>query len=82
MPWMGFEATIPASERVKTFHALDSPATVTGINQFLGLQIMLHIKISYAQKENNWWNLHILRIWKHATLSIVQYSERIEHFGD
>jgi hypothetical protein len=30
MPWVGFEATIPASERAKTVHALDRSATVTG----------------------------------------------------
>jgi hypothetical protein len=31
MPWVGFDPTIPASERVKTVHALDRSATVTGI---------------------------------------------------
>jgi hypothetical protein len=30
MPWLGFEPTIPASKRVKTVHALDRAATVTG----------------------------------------------------
>jgi hypothetical protein len=30
MPWVGFEPTIPASERAKTGHALDRAATVTG----------------------------------------------------
>jgi hypothetical protein len=30
MPWVGFEPTIPASERAKTVHALDRSATVTG----------------------------------------------------
>jgi hypothetical protein len=30
MPWVGFESTIPASERAKTVHALDRSATVTG----------------------------------------------------
>jgi hypothetical protein len=30
MPWVGFVATIPESERVKTVHALDRSATVTG----------------------------------------------------
>jgi hypothetical protein len=30
MPWVGFEPMIPASERVKTVHALDRLATVTG----------------------------------------------------
>jgi hypothetical protein len=28
---MGFEPTIPASERAKTGHALDRSATVTGV---------------------------------------------------
>jgi hypothetical protein len=31
-PWVGFEPTIPASERAKTVHALDCSATVTGNN--------------------------------------------------
>jgi hypothetical protein len=30
MIWVGFEPTIPASERAKTVHALDRAATVTG----------------------------------------------------
>jgi hypothetical protein len=30
MPWVGFEATIPAFERAKTVHALDRAATVIG----------------------------------------------------
>jgi hypothetical protein len=30
MPWVGFEPTLPASERAKTVHALDRAATVTG----------------------------------------------------
>jgi hypothetical protein len=30
MPWVGFGPTIPASERVKTVHASDRSATVTG----------------------------------------------------
>jgi hypothetical protein len=29
MPWVGFEPTVPASERAKTVHALDRSATVT-----------------------------------------------------
>jgi hypothetical protein len=31
MFYVGFEPTIPASERVKTVHALDRSATVTGM---------------------------------------------------
>jgi hypothetical protein len=30
MPWVGFEPTIPESERTKSVHALDRAATVTG----------------------------------------------------
>jgi hypothetical protein len=30
MPCVGFETTIPASERAKTAHALDRAVTVTG----------------------------------------------------
>jgi hypothetical protein len=30
IPWVGFESTIPASERAKTVHALDRAATVIG----------------------------------------------------
>jgi hypothetical protein len=36
MPSMGFEPTIPASERAKTVHALDRSATVTG--SLLGIE--------------------------------------------
>jgi hypothetical protein len=31
---MGFEPTIPASERAKTVHALDHSATVTGLQTY------------------------------------------------
>jgi hypothetical protein len=30
MPWVGFEPTMPASDRTKTVHAPDRSATVTG----------------------------------------------------
>jgi hypothetical protein len=30
MPWVGFEPTIPAFERAKTVHALDSAADLCG----------------------------------------------------
>jgi hypothetical protein len=36
MPWVGFETTVPASTRVKTVHALDRSATVTGEFNFRG----------------------------------------------
>jgi hypothetical protein len=34
MPWVGFEPTIPAFKRAKTFHALDCAATVIGIEVY------------------------------------------------
>jgi hypothetical protein len=38
MPFVGFELTIPSSERAKTVHALDRSATVTDIKQLLVTQ--------------------------------------------
>jgi hypothetical protein len=35
MPRVEFELTIPASERVKTFHALDRSATVIGPRYYI-----------------------------------------------
>jgi hypothetical protein len=34
MPYVGFEPTIPASERAKTIHVLDRSATVTDPYRF------------------------------------------------
>jgi hypothetical protein len=34
MSLVGFEHTIPASERAKTVHSLDRSATVTGMEDF------------------------------------------------
>jgi hypothetical protein len=34
MPWVGFEPTVPASERAKTGHGLDRSATVTDTTGF------------------------------------------------
>jgi hypothetical protein len=36
MPWVGLKPTIPASERAKTFHALDCAATVIGDEEVWG----------------------------------------------
>jgi hypothetical protein len=40
MPWVGFELTIPGSERAKTVHALDRSANVTGNNNIMSIIIM------------------------------------------
>jgi hypothetical protein len=34
MPYVGFEPTMPASERAKTVHALIRSATVTGTHNY------------------------------------------------
>jgi hypothetical protein len=44
MPWMGFEPTIPASERERTVHVLDRAATVTGLQEGLEKNI---VDVSY-----------------------------------
>jgi hypothetical protein len=36
-----FESTIPASDRAKTFHALDHAATVIGLGHECGVNILL-----------------------------------------
>jgi hypothetical protein len=38
MPWVGFEPTIPASERAKTVHALDRSPTVTGTGRIRSIE--------------------------------------------
>jgi hypothetical protein len=48
MPWVGFEPTVPASERAKTVHALDRSATVTG---FLPLQVNILTPPGYEPKD-------------------------------
>jgi hypothetical protein len=45
MPCVGFELTIPAFERVKTVHALDSSTTVRGWNS-IGNSILTSISDS------------------------------------
>jgi hypothetical protein len=40
MPLVGFEPTIPASERAKTVHALDRAVTMTGYCMFNYMSII------------------------------------------
>jgi hypothetical protein len=40
MPYIGFEPTIPASEREKTVHALDREATMSGILRISTVKIL------------------------------------------
>jgi hypothetical protein len=41
MPRVGFEPTIPVSERAKTVHALDRATTVIGATEIEGYEIMI-----------------------------------------
>jgi hypothetical protein len=43
IPCVGFEPTIPASERAKTMHALDRSGTVTGPVKNTSLKVVFHI---------------------------------------
>jgi hypothetical protein len=43
MPWVGFEHTIPASERAKTVHALDCSATVNGSLSCIRFEIYIRM---------------------------------------
>jgi hypothetical protein len=41
MPYVGFEPTMPASERAKTVHALDRSVTVTGSDKAWRKQFLI-----------------------------------------
>jgi hypothetical protein len=55
MPRVGFEPTIPAFERAKTVHALDSTATVIGSNsrQVIRISNLLVLKLQAMGRESN-----------------------------
>jgi hypothetical protein len=74
IPCVGFEPTIPASERTKTLHALDRSATVTGIRDFtafnytLGTPVCMMCKFIEActifYKESSTLHLDIISLLK------------------
>jgi hypothetical protein len=49
MPCVRFELTIPASERAKTVHALDSAATVTGYSGFDEAEMVAEKPLHFTQ---------------------------------
>jgi hypothetical protein len=53
MSWVGFEPTIPAFERAKTFHALDRAATVIGYSYYW----LFKIKV-WVCDDIEWHNVH------------------------
>jgi hypothetical protein len=53
MPCVGFEPTIPASERAKTLHALDRSATVTGKKNTSYRSLMKKFRICWRWHSNS-----------------------------
>jgi hypothetical protein len=51
MPWVGFEPTVPASERAKTVHALDRSSTVTGVRGYRPTKLLENKNI-YVRMES------------------------------
>jgi hypothetical protein len=47
MPWVGFEPTIPTSDRTKIIHALDRAATVIGLQIFHEKKLLIQLVITY-----------------------------------
>jgi hypothetical protein len=50
MPCVGFEPTIPASERAKIVHSLDRSATVTGITEFTDRKFGIEVFTRSSQR--------------------------------
>jgi hypothetical protein len=54
MPWVGFELTVPDSEREKTVHALDGSATVTGEERpICNLNLSSQLGLKWPVKQNS-----------------------------
>jgi hypothetical protein len=54
VPYVGFEPTIPASERAKTVHALDRSHTVTGIAYILVVSLKFVVMVNmYIKSDRN-----------------------------
>jgi hypothetical protein len=62
MPWMGFEPTIPESERAKTFHAVDRAATVIGLWFFHNYNNQNYVHYGIINKISQAWKFKIAYI--------------------
>jgi hypothetical protein len=51
MPWVGFEPTIPASERAKAVHGLDRSVTLTG--EMLIREVNSQARSTWEYKDEN-----------------------------
>jgi hypothetical protein len=75
MPWVGFEPAIPAFERVKTVHALDRSATVTG--SYECRSPINSITNPNPVSSHTWQYAHVV---KYATFSMDTANIRKTHF--
>jgi hypothetical protein len=75
MPCMGFEPTIPVSERLKTVHTLDRAATVTGSPLLILLDLT---SVIIRCEESNYAAAHYATFFGLLSLSpsYVQYSSQ------
>jgi hypothetical protein len=64
MPWVAFEPTVPVFEKVKTVHALDRAATVSG-----------EITYIHVQREE-WWNEQKVWLFTYFIYSFMVISRR------
>jgi hypothetical protein len=61
MPWVGFEPAIPESKQAKTVHALDSAATVIGMNEHTPFEMILSPDKTSSKYPSLCWSHDILR---------------------
>jgi hypothetical protein len=61
MPCVGFEHTIPASERAKTVHALDRSSTVTGPFSLVKPEIGQKAQGFWSINETEWEEFRLVR---------------------
>jgi hypothetical protein len=86
MPWVGFEPTIPASERAKTVHALGRAATVIGLSKITPRYFTWLTKGIFRQFNVRWasWGLSlIILVWCPRYISLWQGPRRkhlFQHF--
>jgi hypothetical protein len=76
MPWVGFEPTIPTSERSKTVHASDRVATVTGVKKYKSPKNIIILM---------WWIIreirgNIMSVWHIDLRKYTSMAVRYEKF--
>jgi hypothetical protein len=60
MPGVGFELTIPASERVRPVHASDGAATVMGWFAYIHMKFILRRAVPQREDNEHKYSLHYM----------------------